>query len=63
MTKVKNRKYKNNFASEASFFGKWTKTIGVLDYRVLWKRIIGFSIFKIHIVVDITNVIITFDIY
>ena len=62
MTKVKNRKYKNNFASEASFLENGLTT-GVLDYRVLWKRIIGFSIFKIHIVVDITNVIFTFDIY
>jgi len=35
----------------------------VLDYRVLRKRIIGFSILETHIVVDITNVIITFDIY
>jgi len=35
----------------------------VLDYRVLRKHIKGFSILKIHIVVDITNIIITIDIY
>ena len=46
-----------------SAFGKWTKTTGVLDYRILRKRIIDFSILKTRIVVDITNVIITFDIY
>ena len=35
----------------------------MLDYRVLRKHIKGFSILKIHIVVDITNIIITIDIY
>ena len=40
MTKVKNRKYKNNFASEDKLFGKWTKTTGVLGYRVLKKHLI-----------------------